>query len=84
MHVLLRLPRDHDDAGIAAEAAARGIGIRALSPMHLAHSDERGLLLGYGRLPERRIPRAVDALASVLVDVGVTKRERRRAASAKR
>jgi hypothetical protein len=39
--------------------------------MHLAHSDERGLLLGYGRLPESRIPPAHDALASVLVDAGV-------------
>jgi GntR family transcriptional regulator/MocR family aminotransferase len=84
IHVLLRLPQDSDDDGIAAEAAARGIGVRAVSPMHLAHSDERGLLLGYGRLPERRIPRAVDALASVLVDVGVAKSKRHRRASAKR
>ena len=70
--------------GIAAEAAARRIGVRTLSPMHLAPSDQRGLLLGYGRLPEHRIPRAVDALASLLVDVGVAKSQRHTSATAKR
>jgi GntR family transcriptional regulator / MocR family aminotransferase len=68
MHVLLRLPPVIDDHAIAAEAAVRGIGVRALSPMHLLRSADRGLLLGYGRLPERRIPRALDALASVLLE----------------
>jgi GntR family transcriptional regulator/MocR family aminotransferase len=82
MHVLLRLPRDSDDDGIAAEAAARGIGVRALSPMHQAQSDERGLLLGYGRLPEGRIPAALDALAAVLVDAGVARRRRHTRTSA--
>jgi GntR family transcriptional regulator / MocR family aminotransferase len=84
IHVLLRLPRASHDDRVAAEAAARGIGVRPLSPMHLAPSDQRGLLLGYGRLPERRIPRAVDALTSVLVDLGVAKSERHTNTTAKR
>jgi GntR family transcriptional regulator / MocR family aminotransferase len=82
MHVLLRLPRGFDDAGIAKEAATRGIGVRALAPMHLTRSGERGLLLGYGHLPEDQIPRAVDALAAVLVDAGVAAGKHRKSASA--
>jgi GntR family transcriptional regulator / MocR family aminotransferase len=82
IHCLLRLPHGIDDEGIAAAAAARGIGVRALSPMHLSRSGEPGLLLGYGRLPEGRIPRALDALASVLVDAGVAASKGHRSASA--
>jgi hypothetical protein len=50
--------------------------------MHLSRSGEPGLLLGYGRLPEGRIPRALDALASVLVDAGVAASKGHRSASA--
>ena len=66
MHVLLRLPGHIDDIGIASAAASGGMGVQPLSPLHLTHSAERGLLLGYGRLPEPRIPEAVHALAALL------------------
>jgi GntR family transcriptional regulator / MocR family aminotransferase len=66
MQLLLPLPGPTDDAALAEAAAARGIGIMALSPLHLARSPDRGLLVGFGRLPEHKIPAAVDALWSVL------------------
>ena len=66
LHVVLRLPDTADDRAIAAEAAAVGIGVRALSAMSLDGSGGRGLVLGYGRLPEERIGEAVAALARVL------------------
>jgi GntR family transcriptional regulator/MocR family aminotransferase len=66
MHVLLRLPDHIDDAAVASTAASKGIAVQPLSALHMAPSPERGLLLGYGRLSESRIPRAVDALAAVL------------------
>jgi hypothetical protein len=44
--------------------------VTALSPLHLARSPDRGLLLGFGRLPEHKIPLAVDALWSVLTEAG--------------
>jgi len=66
MQLLLRLPRGIDDVAIAVAAASNGIGIRALSPLHLVPSSDRGLLLGYGRLPEGRIDQAVGALRSVI------------------
>ena len=68
MQLLLQLPDQVDDVAIADTAASRGIGVRALSPLHLAPSRERGLLLGYGRLSESRIEDAVSALSSVITE----------------
>jgi DNA-binding transcriptional MocR family regulator len=70
MRRLLPLPGQTDDTILAQAAAARGIGITALSPLHLARSPDRGLLLGFGRLPNHKIPAAVDALWSVLSQAG--------------
>lgn len=64
MQLLLMLPSRLDDVEIAAAARARGINISALSPAHLTPSDDRGLLLGYGRLPEPSIEKAVSNLAA--------------------
>jgi DNA-binding transcriptional MocR family regulator len=61
-----RCPAQTDDTILAQAAAARGIGITALSPLHLARSPDRGLLLGFGRLPNHKIPAAVDALCATL------------------
>jgi GntR family transcriptional regulator/MocR family aminotransferase len=71
MHLLLALGPTVDDAAVAVAAAERGIRVRALSPLHLEPSPERGLLLGYGRLVEERTDEAVDALAAVLPQAGV-------------
>jgi DNA-binding transcriptional MocR family regulator len=72
MQLLLPLPGQTDDTSLADAAAARSVGIGALSPLHLARSPDRGLLLGFGRLPEHKIPPAVDALWSVLNEAGAT------------
>jgi GntR family transcriptional regulator/MocR family aminotransferase len=69
MHVLLDLGERADDVELAKAAAGRGIGVRPLSPLHLEPAPSRGLLLGYGRLPENRIEPAVTALAEVLSQV---------------
>jgi GntR family transcriptional regulator/MocR family aminotransferase len=66
MQLLLPLARDTDDVALAGAAAARGINISPLSPLHLVPSPQRGLLAGFGRLPEHKIPAAVDALGSLL------------------
>jgi GntR family transcriptional regulator/MocR family aminotransferase len=78
MQLLLRLPDQVDDVAVAETAAARGICVRALSPLHLVPSRERGLLLGYGRLLGSRVEDAVAALSSVLVEAGAVSRSRRR------
>jgi len=66
MQLLLQLPDQVDDVAIEEAAASRGIGVRALSPLHLRANPERGLLLGYGRLSESRIEDAIGALSSVI------------------
>jgi DNA-binding transcriptional MocR family regulator len=55
-----------NDLEIAEAARAGGIGISALSPLHLTPRLERGLLVGYGRLPEPSIRAAVAALGDVI------------------
>jgi GntR family transcriptional regulator / MocR family aminotransferase len=77
MQLLLQLPDQVDDVAIADAAASRGIGVRALSPLHLTPSCERGLLLGYGRLAESRIEHAVGALSSVITEAGPDRWRRR-------
>jgi GntR family transcriptional regulator/MocR family aminotransferase len=72
MHLLLDLDPSVDDLAIADAAEARDIRVRALSPMHLEPSPDRGLLLGYGRLIESQVDEAVDALASIIREHGAT------------
>jgi GntR family transcriptional regulator/MocR family aminotransferase len=66
MQLLLMLPDHVDDVEIAEAARSHGIGLSALSPLHLAACPERGLLLGYGRLPEPSIDQAVEALSKLI------------------
>ena len=70
MQLLLQLPSGTDDIALAEAAAAQGINISPLTPLHLAPSRHRGLLVGFGRLPEHNIPAAAGALASVLAETG--------------
>jgi GntR family transcriptional regulator/MocR family aminotransferase len=70
MQLLLPLADGTDDAGLAEAARAQGINITALSRFHLAPSPERGLLAGFGRLPEHKIHLAADALSSLLIQAG--------------
>jgi GntR family transcriptional regulator/MocR family aminotransferase len=75
LHVLLHLPDDVDDIAVAGAAAERGVRIEALSPMSLVAAPERGLILGYSRLPAERIEGAVDTLVEILREAGALRRE---------
>jgi DNA-binding transcriptional MocR family regulator len=55
-----------DDLELVEEASRHGISVTALSGLHLARQSQRGLLPGYGRLPEPSIEAAVEALAEAL------------------
>ncbi|MBO0823425.1 MAG: PLP-dependent aminotransferase family protein [Actinobacteria bacterium] len=70
MQLLLELPSHADDSALAEAAAAQGIKVSPLTPLHLTPSRDRALLVGFGRLPEHNIPAAVGALASVLNEAG--------------
>jgi GntR family transcriptional regulator/MocR family aminotransferase len=66
MQLLLKLGSHVDDLQLVKAASGRGIHLSALSPLYLSPPPQRGLLLGYGRLPEPSIERAVDALAATV------------------
>jgi GntR family transcriptional regulator/MocR family aminotransferase len=66
MQLLLKLPDDVDDLELVEAASARGVNISALSPLYLTAPPKRGLLLGFGRLPEPSIEKAVEALATAV------------------
>jgi GntR family transcriptional regulator/MocR family aminotransferase len=68
MQLLLQLQHDVDDFVLAEAAAAHGVNISPLTPLHLARTRQPGLLAGFGRLPEHKIPAAVVALATVLAE----------------
>ncbi len=66
LHLVLRLPDDVDDVGIANEAGRRGILVRPLSRYFLGSAVQRGLLLGYACVPEERIGPAFETLLGCL------------------
>lgn len=66
LHVVLCLPTGLDDVEIAHFAARRGVGVQAISTFHVDTTQERGLILGFGRLPEEKIDRAVDELVAAI------------------
>jgi GntR family transcriptional regulator/MocR family aminotransferase len=66
MQLLLTLPSNIDDLEVVDAAASHRVNISALSPLHLTQPSHRGLLLGYGRLPEPSIEQAVETLAAAV------------------
>jgi GntR family transcriptional regulator/MocR family aminotransferase len=66
LHVLLELPPWSDDAAIARCALEDEIRVSALSNFCLERTDAKGLVVGYGRLHESAIGRAVPRLAAVV------------------
>jgi GntR family transcriptional regulator / MocR family aminotransferase len=70
LHVLLRLPDDADDVAVVGAVAKRGVRVEALTPMSLVGAPDRGLVLGYSRLPAERMEEAVTLLADVMRSTG--------------
>jgi GntR family transcriptional regulator/MocR family aminotransferase len=66
VHLLLRLPHGSDDRAIVAEAARARIVVAALSHFQVHATEERGLVIGYGRLHESAVEGAAKALASIV------------------
>ena len=57
-----------DDTAISRRAAAVGVACQALSAFHAGPIRRRGLVLGFGAVPEDAIPDLVERLAGVLQD----------------
>jgi GntR family transcriptional regulator/MocR family aminotransferase len=66
VHLLLRLPNRCDDTAIVADAATARIVVEPLSRFFVDHTEQRGLVVGYGRLHESAVDAVAQALARVL------------------
>jgi GntR family transcriptional regulator / MocR family aminotransferase len=66
LSVTLRLPGDAEDREVESAALAAGIRVEALSRYAIEDRGERGLVIGYGRMHETAIPRAIAELRKVL------------------
>ncbi|MEA2209707.1 MAG: GntR family transcriptional regulator / MocR family aminotransferase [Solirubrobacteraceae bacterium] len=71
LFALVGLPAGADEAALVRAAAARGVGVEALSLHRYAAGGEPALLLGYGSLPEPAIERGIRLLADAAAEVGV-------------
>ena len=66
LHVLLRLPHGTDDIAVRDAAHDAGIRCASLSQFAVSRTDLAGLVIGYGRIHEDAIDRAIAKLASVV------------------
>jgi GntR family transcriptional regulator/MocR family aminotransferase len=67
LHLVLGLPPHLDDAAVAQAALRAGISTRPLSLYHLRQpAATKGLLLGYGAVPEEEIGPSFARLAQVV------------------
>jgi GntR family transcriptional regulator / MocR family aminotransferase len=66
LSVTLSLPPPTDDRAIEQQALAAGIRLEALSRYVIHARDNRGLVMGYGRMHQTAIPQAINELRQVL------------------
>ena len=66
MHLAVTLPEGYSDREIASRAGEKRLWVWPLSPYYLGRKPRQGLVLGFGSSQSNEIPRAVEALRSVL------------------
>lgn len=59
-----------DDVSVCERAMAEGIPVRPLSRYYLLPDAKRGIVFGFGAVPERSIQPAIQRLASILARAG--------------
>lgn len=74
LHMVLRLPEGVDDVRVAEQLLANGVLARPLSKYYQDGATEKGLLLGYGSVPEDHMQAAFFTLVRVLGQHGVAGR----------
>jgi len=66
LHAYAELPESCDEAAVVARAAALGVAVEPVTPMRVRHPGPPAIVVGYARLPERRLTEAVGLLASAI------------------
>ncbi|VIO80638.1 PLP-dependent aminotransferase family protein [Bradyrhizobium ivorense] len=80
MHLLLWLPHGADDVRLAQAALAKGIVLRAISPMY-SRAARPGLMLGFGGFAPEELEATAARLRGVMDEDGLQRRARPRRAS---
>jgi GntR family transcriptional regulator/MocR family aminotransferase len=64
IQLYLELPAGLDEAAVVRAAAERGLAVEGVAPLRVEHPGPPALVLGFARLPERRLVEAVQVLAA--------------------
>ena len=68
LHVTLLLPDPLDEPAVCRLAAGHGFGVAPLSSFYQTNAQTRGVVLGFGLLPERNIDAVVRRFADLIAD----------------
>lgn len=63
LHAYAELPAECDEAAVVSAAASLGAAVEGVAPMRVDRPGAPAIVVGYARLPERRLTEAVDLLA---------------------
>ena len=66
MYIALLLPKGRQDQEISSRAAREGLWLLPLSPSYIGEKRRNGLVLGFGSIAAKEIPRAVQHLKTIL------------------
>jgi GntR family transcriptional regulator/MocR family aminotransferase len=66
IQLYLELPAGLDEAAVVRAAAERGLAVEGVAPLRVEHAGPPALVLGFARLPERRLTEAVRLLAEAV------------------
>jgi DNA-binding transcriptional MocR family regulator len=66
LHAYAELPSSCDEAAVVARAAGLGVAVEGVAPMRVDGHGPPAVVVGYARLPERRLAEAVLLLADAI------------------
>jgi GntR family transcriptional regulator/MocR family aminotransferase len=72
LHAYAELPESCDEERVVARAAELGVAVEGVASMRVCRPGPPAFVVGYARLPERRLTEAVDLLATAIERAGGT------------
>ncbi len=76
LHLVVSLDERYDESAVCAQACAQGLPVAPLSLFYRRPGQNRGIVIGFGAVPERLIQPVVKQLASVLARSSESERAR--------
>jgi len=69
LHVVLQFRKGFDEAAVADAAAAEGLPVRCLSHFYRQAQGQKGIVLGFGAVPDQSVPTIVRRLSRLIDEV---------------